>query len=576
MLMPAGLLNGSTVPITGNNLIDAMTNGYRWQLDSSRTIDWSISDGWYSESWINSSAAIIYANEMFAVYSYYANINFEFLGYYSDPSNANYAGSDINIALDAYLLGRDLWGIGNFPIPNDPNRGDIYININSLANFISYEPGSAGWFFVVHEIGHVLGLKHPHDDGGTGRPTFHELGWIDLDIDYMTVMSYNDDYNYNLRLYDPATPMILDVLALQYLYGKNISSNAGDTNFTINNLNAYLTIWDASGSDLIDQSSAGEGWYISLPNTQLTELVDTKAGVGLPLSDINLAAPRSLAWLAGDIENVLGSRFADHIYGNDLSNNINGYVGDDLIDGGAGNDSLDGGPGTDLAMFSGLQSAYRFALESNTLIVSGPDGTDTLTNVEGLRFGDAAPVLVSELLATPQIEQVITVLTNGVTTRVLPDLYTGPVAWLEYQMLGNANGNVAIGTSRNDFFNLLGGDDAANGQAGDDVLDGGTGSNFLSGGAGRDDFFLDGRGGTTTWATITDWEAGERLSVWGWRPGVSQVQWVDRAGAVGWEGVTMHADLDRNGVIDTSVTWTGLTRGRLPSPLEFDGLLWFT
>jgi len=77
-------------------------------------------------------------------------------------------------------------------------------------------------------------------------------------------------------------------------------------------------------------------------------------------------------------------------------------------------------------------------------------------------------------------------------------------------------------------------------------------------------------------ATITDWSAGERLSVWGWRPGVSKVQWVDSAGAPGWTGVTMHGDLNGNGVIDTSVTWTGLTRSQLPTPLEFDGLLWFT
>jgi hypothetical protein len=37
----------------------------------------------------------------------------------------------------------------------------------------------------------------------------------------------------------------------------------------------------------------------------------------------------------------------------------------------------------------------------------------------------------------------------------------------------------------------------------------------------------------------------------------------------------MHGDLDGNGAIDTSVTWTGLTTGQLPTPIEFDGLLWF-
>jgi hypothetical protein len=56
---------------------------------------------------------------------------------------------------------------------------------------------------------------------------------------------------------------------------------------------------------------------------------------------------------------------------------------------------------------------------------------------------------------------------------------------------------------------------------------------------------------------------------------VSTVQWVDSAGAIGYTGVTMHGDLDGNGVIDTSVTWTGMTAAQLPTPLEYEGLLWF-
>ena len=108
------------------------------------------------------------------------------------------------------------------------------------------------------------------------------------------------------------------------------------------------------------------------------------------------------------------------------------------------------------------------------------------------------------------------------------------------------------------------------------MLDGGSGSKFLTGGTGRDDFFLDGRGGSATLATKTDWQANERLSVWGWQPGISRAQWVDGAGAPGWTGVTMNGDLDGNGVIDTSVTWTGMTAAQLPTLLQFDGLLWFT
>jgi Ca2+-binding RTX toxin-like protein len=173
------------------------------------------------------------------------------------------------------------------------------------------------------------------------------------------------------------------------------------------------------------------------------------------------------------------------------------------------------------------------------------------------------------------VEDLIYLNQGGTGHYILPDHYVGPVIGLTYQVLGSAAAEVALGTGQNDFFNLLGGDDALDAGAGNDVLDGGTGSNFLSGGAGIDTFFLDGRGGTSTWSTITDWEAGEQLSVFGWKPGVSKVLWVASDGAPGYKGVTMHGDLDGNGLIDTSVTWTGRTQADLPTPLEFNDLLWF-
>jgi Ca2+-binding RTX toxin-like protein len=136
---------------------------------------------------------------------------------------------------------------------------------------------------------------------------------------------------------------------------------------------------------------------------------------------------------------------------------------------------------------------------------------------------------------------------------------------------------VVIGTQYNDFINVAGGVDAVNAGAGNDVIDGGIESNFLTGGAGTDIFFSDGRGGVTTWSTITDWQAGEQLSVWGWTSGTSKIiAWV-QDGAEGYKGLTMHADLNGDGTIDTSVTFTGIvSQSQLPTPLEFDGVLWFT
>jgi Ca2+-binding RTX toxin-like protein len=165
---------------------------------------------------------------------------------------------------------------------------------------------------------------------------------------------------------------------------------------------------------------------------------------------------------------------------------------------------------------------------------------------------------------------------------VMPVRYTGPATaaggdTILFEYIGDGSNEVLIGTAYNDFINVGAGVDAVDAGAGNDVIDGGTGSNFLTGGAGTDIFFSDGRGGATTWSTITDWQAGEQLSVWGWTPGTSKIVAWQQDGAAGYQGLTMHADLNGDGTIDTSVTFTGITsQSQLPTPLEFPGVLWFT
>ena len=47
-------------------------------------------------------------------------------------------------------------------------------------------------YTIVHETGHALGLKHPHDDGLSGRPTFADFGLEPFDDVLFTVMSYEN------------------------------------------------------------------------------------------------------------------------------------------------------------------------------------------------------------------------------------------------------------------------------------------------------------------------------------------------------------------------------------------------
>jgi Ca2+-binding RTX toxin-like protein len=78
--------------------------------------------------------------------------------------------------------------------------------------------------------------------------------------------------------------------------------------------------------------------------------------------------------------------------------------------------------------------------------------------------------------------------------------------------------------------------------SGINVLDGGTGSNFLVGGTGTDTFFVDDRGPTSDiWSTVSNFHAGDDLTVWGINQSDFTLSWVDGQGATGFTGLTMHA-----------------------------------
>jgi Ca2+-binding RTX toxin-like protein len=222
------------------------------------------------------------------------------------------------------------------------------------------------------------------------------------------------------------------------------------------------------------------------------------------------------------------------------------------------------------------------ATETSKTIVVSVAGDETIEGDEGFTVTLSDPSGGAGLSSADITGTILNddpafiVVRDGISSFEMPTIYSGPVDFLQFQFLGSVAGDIVIGGSGNDFMNLLNGDDAADGGGGDDVLDGGTGSNFLTGGAGKDTFFLDGRGGSITWATITDFQPNEQVSIFGWRPGVSSVDWMMSDGAEGYKGATMHADLDGNGIIDTSVTFGGLDRSALPTPLIFEGLLWFT
>lgn len=393
-------------------MIDAATQGSYWDLSASNVIHWSLTDGFLGEVWLNPNFSVEKISQALGIIEMFIDVDFQFAGYFVDPLVAGAIGADLVYSLygDDRFGADPTWAVGFFPnrnfIPSSANglvypgwatqAGDIFLNANHHINSqTTFEPGSAGFSLILHETFHALGLKHNHDDGGSGRPTLAEIGADEFNQDWFSVMSYNDQFNIELNKWDPETPMLLDVLALQALYGANLGTNAGNSTHLIPDTSTYTTIWDAGGVDIVDMSLLQEGWKVTLPDIQLSTLVSTKAGAALPITQLadeneEVPAPTALHWLLGDIENVLGTAFDDEIVGNSQNNILEGSGGNDDLFGQQGNDQIDGGSGTDTAHFSGNQSSYTLALSSLSTVISdrreSGDGTDQLTALEFLSF----------------------------------------------------------------------------------------------------------------------------------------------------------------------------------------------
>jgi hypothetical protein len=87
-----------------------------------------------------------------------------------------------------------------------------------------------------------------------------------------------------------------------------------------------------------------------------------------------------------------------NLNGTALNDDWIGTPFNDTMKGGAGNDRLDGGGGDDTVAFSGSRDQYVITDLVDWFTVSGPDGTDTLIDIEYVKFGLGAP---EPLTATP-------------------------------------------------------------------------------------------------------------------------------------------------------------------------------
>jgi hypothetical protein len=148
------------------------------------------------------------------------------------------------------------------------------------------------------------------------------------------------------------------------------------------------------------------------------------------------------------------------------------------------------------------------------------------------------------------------------------DVYTGPVAGIQYQLISKTDDSVDISADVSNVFIRSGaGTDALSvaNVSGRNVLDGSFGSNFLVGSqsrASQDTFFVDDRGATADiWSTVFNMHLGDSATVWGLSPDNATVSWDDGQGAPGFQGLTLHAVAA--GKATTSLTLVGYTAADL-------------
>lgn len=173
-------------------------------------------------------------------------------------------------------------------------------------------------------------------------------------------------------------------------------------------LNVSTTIADLDGLGNISYQWLANGQNIANANTDHLLLSGAEAGKLISVQATYIDAfgtteivkSAATATIGGNFSGGIGTDSLIGFAGND---SFTGNAGNDSFTGNGGNDSIDGGSGTDTAIFNGNVNNYKLTHSGATYIVtakSGGDGSDTLSNIESLRFNDMTVNLSIQALAS--------------------------------------------------------------------------------------------------------------------------------------------------------------------------------
>ncbi|HEX8257938.1 MAG TPA: M10 family metallopeptidase [Allosphingosinicella sp.] len=380
---------------SGDRDVDAMLEGFRWSA-SMLTFSFPTSAGQYGgaygpgdEPYDNfqafSSSQQLRAREVLASFSSVAMLDYDEVS--GGGGDLRFGMTDDTAAAHAYTPGPDA------------RAGDTWYG-NSSGWYDDPRVGNYGYHALLHEVGHAVGLKHPHET--------HQFGAVSGAHDWMaySVMSYrsyegqsldggfsNEENGYSQSL------MMYDIAALQHMYGARFDTvpvdtvyhwTPGSSQMLINGVGQpgsvtnriFRTVWDGGGNDTYDLSAYTTGMRISLEPGKWSEL----SAAQLPSLSGMIHPPGNVANALlhrGDtrslIENAIGGSGNDEITGN---------AGANRLDGGAGADRLSGGFGDDVYIVDDL----RDEIVSEATVARG--GTDTVESSVHFTLGTGVEKLV--------------------------------------------------------------------------------------------------------------------------------------------------------------------------------------
>ncbi len=405
--------------------INALKTGYQWTPDGEGahvTYTMTSNQGHWADKGSNATAFNADQQEAaraaFNEFAKVANITFQEVHTTSPDS--------VNIALRAADMYDGLAGYATFPYRgvSDVTIDHAYNTDNGNALY-GLGQGDFGFLLMLHEIGHAVGLADAH----LVNPMPAALDNVNA-----TIMSYHNSSAGSVggklasRGEEGTTPdslQILDIAAVQQMYGANHNYNAGNDTYTLTGEASVSTLWDGAGNDTLDSTG-----FAGNATLDLREGVEFISHVG---------ATHMWNAFGANIENARAGSGNDTLIGNDLNNLLRAGDGNDTLNGGFGDDNLNGNKGND--------------------IVNGENGNDVVQGGKGI---------------------------DNVTGGLGNDFLNGNIG--NDLVFGNEGADILHGGKDHDQLFGGAGNDVLFGDKGNDVLNGGTGADifFFAGASGAD------------------------------------------------------------------------------------------